>query len=201
MGKIKENQQKKRQQLLETAFDLFTAKGINETTIQDIAKEAGVAKGTFYLYFKDKYDLIEKLRRKKTAKLFEDAVSFSRGFHYENFTEQFLIIIDYIIDELSSNKDLLKFIYKNLSMGMGIEKIHIDTEAEKGKGSSSSIYEIFEERVMQEGLGLKDPKTTLFMVIELVGSTCYNAILFDIPLPIEQFKPYLNAAVRKLLSE
>lgn len=201
MGKIKENQQKKRQQLLETAFDLFTAKGINETTIQDIAKEAGVAKGTFYLYFKDKYDLIEKLRRKKTVKLFEDAVSFSRGVHYENFTEQLLIIIDYIIDELSNNQDLLKFIYKNLSMGMGIEKIHIDTEVEKGRGSSSSIYEIFEEKVIQEGLKLKDPKTTLFMVIELVGSTCYNSILFDIPLPIEQFKPYLNAAVRKMLSE
>lgn len=203
MGKIKENQQKKRQQLLETAFDLFTAKGINETTIQDIAKEAGVAKGTFYLYFKDKYDLIEKLRRKKTAKLFEDAVSFSRSVHHENFTEQLLIIIDHIIDELSNNQDLLKFIYKNLSMGMGIEKIHIDTEMDKDKGKSSPspIYEIFEERVIQEGLRLKDPKTTLFMVIELVGSTCYNAILFDIPLPIEQFKPYLREAVRKLLSE
>lgn len=201
MGKIKENQQKKRQQLLETAFDLFTSKGINETTIQDIAKEAGVAKGTFYLYFKDKYDLIEKLRRKKAAKLFEDAINFSREVHYDNFTEQLLLIIDYIIDELSKNPDLLKFIYKNLSMGMGIEKIHIETEDEVGKSFYSCIYDVFEERVVQDGLKLKDPRTTLFMVIELVGSTCYNAILFDIPLPIEEFKPYLNQAIRKLLSE
>lgn len=201
MGKIKENQQKKRQQLLETAFDLFTSKGINETTIQDIAKEAGVAKGTFYLYFKDKYDLIEKLRRKKAAKLFEDAINFSREVHYDNFTEQLLLIIDYIIDELSKNPDLLKFIYKNLSMGMGIEKIHIETEDEVGKSSYSCIYDVFEERVVQDGLKLKDPRTTLFMVIELVGSTCYNAILFDIPLPIKEFKPYLNQAIRKLLSE
>nr|WP_307993301.1 TetR/AcrR family transcriptional regulator [uncultured Niameybacter sp.] len=201
MGKIKENQQKKRQELLENAFDLFTSKGVNETTIQDIAKAAGVAKGTFYLYFKDKYDLIEKLRRKKTAKLFEEAVEFSRNTHYENFTEQLLIITNYIIDELSNNQDLLKFIYKNLSMGIGIEKLYIDKETENGDSAAKSIYEIFEERVIQDGLKLKDPRTTLFMVIELIGSTCYNAILYNIPLPIEEFKPFLNDAIRKLLNE
>lgn len=203
MGKIKENQQKKRQQLFETAFDLFTSKGIHETTIQDIAKAAGVAKGTFYLYFKDKYDLIDKLRKKKTAKLFEEAINFSRTVQYDNFTEQLLIIIEYIIDEFSNNQDLLRFIYKNLSLGMGLQNIHIDTDKDKeqGENTTSSIYEIFEERVKQDGLELKDPRTTLFLVIELVGSTCYNAILFDIPLPIEEFKPSLNEAVRKLLNE
>ncbi|MDA3734129.1 TetR/AcrR family transcriptional regulator [Niameybacter massiliensis] len=201
MGKIKENQQKKRQQLFETAFDLFTSKGIHETTIQDIAKAAGVAKGTFYLYFKDKYDLIDKLRKKKTAKLFEEAINFSRTVQYDNFTEQLLIIIEYIIDEFSNNQDLLRFIYKNLSLGMGLQNIHIDTDKEQGENTTSSIYEIFEERVKQDGLELKDPRTTLFLVIELVGSTCYNAILFDIPLPIEEFKPSLNEAVRKLLNE
>lgn len=200
MGKIKENQQKKRQQLFETAFDLFISKGIHETTIQDIAKAAGVAKGTFYLYFKDKYDLIDKLRRRKTAKLFEEAINFSRTVQHDNFTEQLLIIIEYIIDEFANNQDLLRFIYKNLSMGMGLQNLHIDTDKETGESGTSSIYEIFEERVRQDGLKLKDPRTTLFLVIELVGSTCYSSILFDIPLPIEEFKPYLNEAVRRLLN-
>lgn len=36
------------------AFALFTQKGINDTSISDIAKKANMAKGTFYLYFKDK---------------------------------------------------------------------------------------------------------------------------------------------------
>ena len=39
-----------------TAFELFTTKGLTKTTISDIVDQAGVAKGTFYLYFKDKYD-------------------------------------------------------------------------------------------------------------------------------------------------
>lgn len=47
----------KKQRLLDTAFSLFTDKGIKNTSIQDIVDNANVAKGTFYLYFKDKYEL------------------------------------------------------------------------------------------------------------------------------------------------
>ena len=37
----------KENRLLATAFDLFTKKGVNNTSIQDIADSAGVGKGTF----------------------------------------------------------------------------------------------------------------------------------------------------------
>ena len=61
MGKIDKNKQIKRESLLETAFRLFTSKGIQKTSISEIVEDAGVAKGTFYLYFKDKYDIRNKL--------------------------------------------------------------------------------------------------------------------------------------------
>ena len=57
MGKIDNNKKYKKETLLNTAFDLFTTKGINKTSISDIVDNAGVAKGTFYLYFSDKYDI------------------------------------------------------------------------------------------------------------------------------------------------
>lgn len=47
----------KKESLLNTAFELFLTKGLAKTTISDIVEKAGVAKGTFYLYFKDKYDI------------------------------------------------------------------------------------------------------------------------------------------------
>ena len=58
MGKALQNKLKKRTALLDSAYELFTTMGFNHTTIRDIASKAGVAKGTFYLYFKDKYDLV-----------------------------------------------------------------------------------------------------------------------------------------------
>ena len=47
----------KEERLLKTAFELFTEKGIKDTSIQEIVDRAEVAKGTFYLYFKDKYEI------------------------------------------------------------------------------------------------------------------------------------------------
>ena len=56
MGKLDTNKKVKEDSLLNTAFSLFTTKGVSKTSISDIVNNAGVAKGTFYLYFKDKYE-------------------------------------------------------------------------------------------------------------------------------------------------
>ena len=50
----------KESRLLNTAFKLFTEKGMKDTSIQDIEDNANVAKGTFYLYFKDKYEIRDR---------------------------------------------------------------------------------------------------------------------------------------------
>ncbi len=52
MSKIESNKKQKEESLLDAAFTLFTSKGINKTSISDIVAKSGVAKGTFYLYFK-----------------------------------------------------------------------------------------------------------------------------------------------------
>ena len=50
-------------------------KGFQKTSISDIVNEAGVAKGTFYLYFKDKLDIRYKLIAKKSAEVFKTCLS------------------------------------------------------------------------------------------------------------------------------
>ena len=51
----------KEKELYIAGYELFLKKGIEKTSIGEIVERAGVAKGTFYLYFKDKYDLLNKL--------------------------------------------------------------------------------------------------------------------------------------------
>ena len=46
-----------RDNIIKTALRLFTQKGFFRTTMEDIATATGVAKGTVYLYFKDKQGL------------------------------------------------------------------------------------------------------------------------------------------------
>ena len=48
----------KRERMLNAAIKLFSKKGFNETSVEDITSHAGVAKGTFYSYFEKKGDVL-----------------------------------------------------------------------------------------------------------------------------------------------
>lgn len=51
----------RRAQILEHAARLFGDKGYHETSISDIIASAGIARGTFYLYFENKRSIFEEL--------------------------------------------------------------------------------------------------------------------------------------------
>ncbi|MCP3898133.1 MAG: TetR/AcrR family transcriptional regulator [Desulfobacteraceae bacterium] len=51
------NQEKKKEQIILAAIILFSKKGFSKTSMADIAKEAGIGKGTTYEYFKGKDQL------------------------------------------------------------------------------------------------------------------------------------------------
>ena len=49
--------------IIEAAMDEFIARGFAATRLDDVARRAGVAKGTIYLHFKDKESMFEELIR------------------------------------------------------------------------------------------------------------------------------------------
>jgi AcrR family transcriptional regulator len=59
----------KRDAILAAALDEFSARGFEATRLDDVAKRAGVAKGTIYLYFRDKESLFQELIRAMLAPL------------------------------------------------------------------------------------------------------------------------------------
>ena len=106
---MKNDKEEKENRLLNTAFKLFTEKGLKETSIQEIVDNASVAKGTFYLYFRDKYEIRDILIVKKSQKLFEDSLKSLRKNYISDFSDSIIYIINYVIDELTKNPLLLKF--------------------------------------------------------------------------------------------
>ena len=200
MKKSKEikKEKDKETRLLENAFTLFTEKGIKDTSIQEIVDKANVAKGTFYLYFKDKYEIRDILIAKKSEKLFREALEELRKNYITNLADQVIFIINHVINELAKAPALLKFISKNLSWGIyhnTILKIYEEKEEKE-----DSIYTLFLKGAKDSNLNLKNPEVTLYMIIELVSSTCFNSIINKEPLPIEEYKPYLYEAIRKIMN-
>ena len=62
-GARKERSAARREAILSAALDEFSSRGFEAARLDDVAKRAGVAKGTIYLYFRDKETLFQELLR------------------------------------------------------------------------------------------------------------------------------------------
>lgn len=195
MSKLEDKKKIKKDNLFYTAFELFTSKGFNKTSISDIVSQAGVAKGTFYLYFKDKYDVRNKLISYKSSILFDNAHKALMDTDLTDFSDKLIFIADHIIDQLTVDTALLKFISKNLSWGVFKNALINPPE-----DSTINFYDIYLHMVDESGKSFTNSEVMLFIIVELVSSSCYNSILQNEPLPIDEFKPYLYDTIRTIIS-
>ena len=191
--KIEENKELKEKKLLDSAFKLFSKKGFKDTSIQNIVDDAGVAKGTFYLYFKDKYELQDALIVNISQKLFSDALKHVNKKNITDFYDRIIGIMDYIIDEFVKNKQLLTIISKDLSWGLFGDKLS------NVMRQSSEIIDMFKKGIKDNNIKIDNPEVTLFMIVELSSSVVCSSITLNRPLPIEEVKPYLYNTIRKML--
>ncbi len=194
MGKADQNKKKKMENLLNTSFELFTSQGINKTSISDIVNKAGVAKGTFYLYFKDKYDIRNRLIAHKSSQLMVQAYDALNKSDITGFEDRIIFIMDYVLDELAANKGLLAFIYKDLSWA--VFKRALTTPVSTDDIDFGQVYRKMIDEAEYE---LRDPEIMLFLIIEMVGSTGYSSIMYSDPVPLEELKPHLEAAARSII--
>lgn len=197
MGKIDNNKQQKRESLLDSAFSLFINNGFNKTSISDIVKQAGVAKGTFYLYFKDKYDIRNNLIAHKAGQVFNIAYA-ELKLHTEltDFEEQILFMIDHILNQLAENHNLVLLLSKHLSWGFVRNSLIYNSEKD-----APSIYTIFESLLEKAEYSYSSPELMMYMILELVGGASYNVVLFEQPVSLEELKPHLYESVKNIFRQ
>ena len=123
MRKVELNKERKKNDLLNAAYKLFTTIGFSETTITQIASKAKVGKGTFYLYFKSKEDINRALIAQKSDQLLHQAIealneSCKEAVQPPSICEKIIFITDYIVTEFSKDIALLRYISKYLSRGL-----------------------------------------------------------------------------------
>ncbi|MBW9150163.1 TetR/AcrR family transcriptional regulator [Clostridium sp. CM028] len=194
-SKSEMNKLKKKKSLYDSAYELFTTKGINDTAINDIVKGAGVAKGTFYLYFKDKYHIIDLIVLRKSSKVLKEAIEVSMNKEFEEFNDKVIFFVDYIIEYLREDKKLLRLIYKNLSWGIYRKVIAEPLEYNEMK----EIAKVFMDNIVSETMCISEAEKILFMIIELTGSVCYSSIILEEPDTIDNMKPVLFKTIKKIL--
>jgi len=188
--------QLKERDLFLSAYNLFIENGIEKTSIDDISKNAGVAKGTFYLYFSDKYDILNKLILQKSNEIIKEGLAKTNDLGFEDFRERTLFFIEYIINYLKYNVSLLTLINKNISWGLYRKAIMKPEEYDDVK----RVLDIFTNNLTNEGMTKEEAEMTLFMIIELVGSVCFTTIILKEPTDIESIKPILFKKILAMLN-
>ena len=194
MGKLEEKKKKKRDAISDSAFTLFIDLGVKNTSIADIMKKAGLAKGTFYLYFKDKYEVRDYLVRKKATQVFDYAIDALKKSDVTEFDDKIIYIVDNILDQLNDNKILLKFISKNLSWGIlrnSIENISVND------GESAADY--IEQLAKSSNKQIRNLEMLLFMIAELVNATAHSVILYQQPVELPELKKELYPLIIKMI--
>lgn len=192
---IKEKKELKKERLLHAAYTLFTEKGVVKTSVDEIVRAADVAKGTFYLYFKDKDAVLQQLIYNVCTQVFAAAYEYMDSRRTDDFVENVLLIVDYIIEHFKKDRLTLRLIERNFSWPMVAQRMseHPDPLWEK------IVCEV-EKRPLAQSGGPDDVFNTFFVLIEMIGSTCYSSIIEGKPDSIDHMKPILYGIVRKALS-
>lgn len=183
----------KYQVLLDAAVRSFAQTGYHRTRVADIAREAGVADGTVYIYFENKEDILISLFQDIMKRFVEDLNS--ELALCQDANEKLYRIISYHLTTLANRPDQARVTQ--------IELRQIDKTINQGISKPLKIYFQLIEEVVAEGKeqGLYrrniDPKTARKVVFGAIDEvvTCW----------VMSGKPYdltaLSEPVYNLLSE
>lgn len=174
----------KKMKILDTAFSLFKDYTVTSIAIDDIVKAAGIARGTFYLYFKDKNDLLEQIIIYKSTEYIKTVLrkTISGKLSDEkDFYDRLRTFLNCFIDFLTENRDMLPIMTKNLSSCIkNLPELYDD--------EIKSLYDYVLNFMGTIGYSPKMAHMTIFIVIDMVGSVSSDAILHKKPYPIDELR-------------
>ena len=194
-GKLIEKKKQKLASLYNAAYDLLTSNGVRNTIVDDIVKNAGVAKGTFYLYFKDKDDLVDKVIIRKTSALLNGAIeALEKKSETEprDFKQSVIFISDYLINFFVNDKKFLELVHGNLSMNL-YRRLNSCEEMAVAR-------ETFIQNYVLGGGTAEGARKRLYIIIILISSVCYNAIAQEFPYTMDEIREDLYDSIDNILT-
>ena len=118
MGRVRsttdEEKQRRREMILEAAEKRFRRFGYSKTTMEEIAGDAGISKGTIYIYFKNKEEIFTELLDKETLEL--ERLMYGRIKNMQSVAEQLKTIFIGTLDYLQQHPFLYSTLRRDVEM-------------------------------------------------------------------------------------
>lgn len=129
----------RRQAILDAALEEFADNGFAATRLDDVARRAGIAKGTIYLYFRDKETLFRDLIRAMFAPVVQAIEAFPREGQPVRAT--FERLIDFFLREVlaTRRKDVIRLVIAEGSRFPKLAEIHHREVVERVMAAMSEL--------------------------------------------------------------
>lgn len=191
MNRRQEMAKQTKERLIESARKVIIEKGFKETSIEDITKDAKVATGTFYTYFKTKEDVIAVLGFSNFEKLKDTVLNMDKGIDkkMEFYFKEFMKLVE------EYDIEICRIWITNNLYPNDLDKIGFDTE---------TIKDILKLSIKNGELDKETPviDITHFIISELYGmmlNWCMSDKKFEPLEYCEKFSDIINLILKKYI--
>ena len=187
--------EQRRQDLLDAAVRLFAEKGVRDATVAEISAAAGVAKGTFYLYFDSREHLLAALRELLVERALERALSYYDRVGREDIWSLVDGMTEAMIELLYEQKDIIQAV---TSEGMTPDTAEVFAECDRKL--NALVADGIRQGIQSGDFHVVHPEATAALLNNATEGAVVEAILHDSGLTKAEIIAAAKEMARKVLA-
>lgn len=182
-----------KQKIVNAAKKLLLENDVTKTSVNRIVREAGVAKGTFYLYFETKENLVWEIVNNNLKEL---GIIIKRLEDMPVSEETIDLLIDYSINVINENMSLMKLLHQAKTLdylGLQKDKNIIEFEFQK------SIKTWLDNGVKQNLINIPDTNFYACYLWTSIHELFDRFFMGSIDFPLEEMSIHFKVILKKIL--
>lgn len=185
----------RRRDLLDAAIRVFTRRGVEEATVSEITREAGVAKGSFYLSFESKDRLLGELKARFADEIVDRAAEVLTRTEVEDWWQAVDATIETMTDFMLEHRDMVR-VFSHEAETSGTAEIFGACVAKLIEMLANGIR----AGVAAGAFEVDDPETTAALLHHAVDGTLQHSILYEREVDRDRLVAAATTLARRALS-
>jgi AcrR family transcriptional regulator len=138
--------ERRRQEIIQAAYKVFSEKGYHATRIDDITSELNIARGLFYHYFRSKLDIYSQIIEELIVRITDGVVAETRKVpnNREEFMDQMRRLGERLLDILTEEPYMSKLLF--------VEILGIDEEVAKRLYYAFDLFSQYTQLYLRKGV-------------------------------------------------
>ncbi|OUM84591.1 TetR/AcrR family transcriptional regulator [Caldibacillus debilis] len=181
--------------ILTAGRKVLAEKGFENTKVSDIVERAGVAKGTFYLYFPSKFDLVLALAQDMRQQILSEAKLASAG--KKNSREALAAAISAAFRAMSNFRDIFP-VFNAISA--------FSTDRWEAEKEIRIPYYLFLRQLIEEGQKSGEfrsdlnPAVTSRLIAGMVEHAAHECFVYHSPIAVEDYLDHIRKLIDALFN-